>query len=206
MRNYSAGWLTWSLAVLLACSQERGNEGARTEANAPSPTSGVTQGSEQAVPNAQESTMNLEWEFEADTQETAVINSLLREVIDVRLDRPVGKTGVIHRFASARAQRRYLLMTYLENGNTLEEPEAVLFVLQIAQPRVSDHLVIGRWGIGSWGPVEINDYDNDVQPDVAYCDWPSEDARKGAVRVKGYLNGSWYSIRKPHGSVPGCQA
>lgn len=188
----------WTGAILLACGQGADNEpSARGDVTS---RATVTQ-TEQA--DSQEQPLSLEWTFEPDSEEVAAVRVLIRSLVDRQRDPPLGASGVLYRFGSEQAQTRYLLLTYMETGHMQNEPDAVLFVLD--KPHNSEPMVIGRWGIGTWGPLAVKDYDDDGLPDVAFCEWPGENAQQGKARVAGYSGGSWYWISKPVGSLPECR-
>lgn len=138
----------WTGAILLACGQGADNEpSARGDVTS---RATVTQ-TEQA--DSQEQPLSLEWTFEPDSEEVAAVRVLIRSLVDRQRDPPLGASGVLYRFGSEQAQTRYLLLTYMETGHMQNEPDAVLFVLD--KPHNSEPMVIGRWGIGTWGPLRL---------------------------------------------------
>lgn len=149
--------------------------------------------------NSGEDALHLEWELDRTEANRAFVTRALEDAVSSTEGLERGSSGSVLEFAPGPEAHRVLLETYIGE-------EAVLLVLQEGTPTVSDPLVIGRWILGGFGPVEVADYDGDLLPDAAYCLWPENESADGEPRVSGFKDGAWYTIEHPSGELPKCSA
>jgi len=149
------------------------------------------------------SALSVQRSFEQSDPERAHIDSLLEAI---RVD--MGLThfaGTLFRFDRDEAEPR----------------EYFLFMIPPPTYRGGEMVFVGLGGTLSSTPSfhtgvtfaprslsvsEIDDYDGDDLPDVAYCVWPQEESADGRSHAVGIRGGVWYDLPADSLTLPACSA